>query len=382
MSKHNGSSWFVATLLCAALVSPVSGEDTLEDKLLPLLKAHAGKVGCVVQNLKTGETFAHNANVPMPTASLIKLPIMVEAYRQADAEKVNLKKLITLRPEDKVPGSGILTQHFSAGMTLPVADAIHLMMVYSDNTATNLVLDQVGLPATNATMEKLGLKHTKIHSQVFRGSTSILPERSKEFGLGSTTAGEMVSLLELLDSGKLANEASTKAMQRHLAMGESKRLSKNLPAELRVLQKTGSVSAVRTVAGIMELPSGNVAICLLTSENQDRRWTDDNAGEVLSAKIGRIVFDHFQPDGLLRPREDMLILRVGSQGVRVEKLQQALNERIVPSPELTTDGEFGPQTRAAVIAWQKGQKTAQTGDVDMSMWKLLGLAEAEFQPKK
>jgi beta-lactamase class A len=352
-------------------VCPVYGAEQLDEKLLPLLRAHEGQVACAVLHLKTGESFEFNAGVPMPTASLIKLPVMVEAYRQADAGKVDLQKMITLREADKVPGSGILTPHFSVGASIPLLDAIHLMIVYSDNTATNLVLDQIGLPATNAAMEKLKLANTKIHSQVFRGNTSILPERSKEFGLGSTTAAEMVSLLEQLDKGALASETATNAMRGHLAACEDKRLSRNLSPEIRVLQKTGSVSGVRTAAGIIELPSGNVALCVLTSDNKDRRWSASNAAEVLTAKVGRIVLEHFAPDW--QTLVQGFVLKLGSQGPRVEQLQRALNERLKPAPELNVDGEFGPITRAAVIEWQKSQKMPETGEIDAAGWQALGL---------
>ena len=371
---------FLASLILFA--APALAADSLQIKLQPLIEAHEGKVAVAIKQLKTGETFSHCADVPMPTASLIKLPIMVEAYRQAEAGNLDLKKMITLRQEDKAPGSGILTQHFSPGMSLPLVDAIHLMIVYSDNTATNLVLDQIDLPATNAAMEKFGFVNTKVHSKVFRGDTTIHPERSKEFGLGSTTASEMVSLLELLDQGKLAGEAGTREMRRHLAACEDKRLSRHFPPEIKVLQKTGSVTAIRTVAGIIELPSGNVAVCVLTNENKDRRWAADNAGEVLAANIGRILLEHFQPDWRTAIREADLVLRVGSQGTRVEKLQRALNEKLVPSPDLNLDGEFGPVTRAAVTAWQKSSKLPETGEINLEAWKLLGLSADLYRPSK
>lgn len=372
----------LALVALGSLVAPALAADSLQVKLAPLIAAHEGKVAVAIKQLKSGETFFHNADVPMPTASLIKLPIMVEAYRQAEAGKVDLQKTIALREEDKVPGSGILTQHFSPGMSLPLLDAIHLMIVYSDNTATNLVLDQIGLPATNGAMEKLGLANTKVHSKVFRGDTSILPARSKEFGLGSTTAAEMVALLELLDQGKLAGEAGTKEMRRHLLACEDKRLSRHFAPEIKVLQKTGSVTTVRTVAGIIELPSGNVAVCVLTNENKDRRWAADNAGEVLAANMGRILLEHFQPDWRTAIAESDLILRVGSQGKRVVLLQRALNEKLALSPELNLDGEFGPVTRAAVVAWQKANKRIETGEIDATAWQFLGLSAENFGPSK
>jgi beta-lactamase class A len=284
-------AWLGGPSFCAR-----AGE-TLAEKLMPLVEAHAGKVAIAVKQLNSGESFAHEADRPMPTASLIKLPVMVEAYRQAAEGKVELAELLPLREEDKVPGSGILTTHFSAGLQLPLRDAVRLMMAYSDNTATNLVVTKVGLANVNANMESLELLHTKIHSLVYRRDTSILPERSKEFGLGSTSASDMVRLLELLWNGKLADEAATKAMLAHLKACEDKRLSRHLPGKIAVYQKTGSVNAVRTVAGILDPTSGPVAICVLTSDNKDQRWTADNAGEVLCAKVGQIVFEHFQAAG-------------------------------------------------------------------------------------
>ncbi len=85
----------------------------------------------------------------MPTASLIKFPVMIAAYDAVEKGKLSLDDMIELKKDDKVPGSGILTSHFSPGTTISLRDAIHLMIVYSDNTATNLVLDKLGLPATN-----------------------------------------------------------------------------------------------------------------------------------------------------------------------------------------------------------------------------------------
>ena len=145
--------------------------DSLEARLRPLIDGFKGKVAIAVKNLNTGETFLWHENDPMPTASLIKFPVMIEAYRQSAEGKANLDATITLKKEDKVPGSGILTYHFSEGASFPLKDAVHLMMVYSDNTATNLVVDKIGLPSTAATMEAMGFPNTKLHSKVYRRAT-------------------------------------------------------------------------------------------------------------------------------------------------------------------------------------------------------------------
>jgi beta-lactamase class A len=129
----------VSVALTALLlsVSPAAPPDTLEARLAPLTKAHKGKVAVGVKHLVTGEPFFLNADEVLPTASLIKLPVLIEAYLQAGEGKIKLGDTLTLRESDKVPGSGILTPHFSGGATFPLRDALRLMTVFSDNTATN-----------------------------------------------------------------------------------------------------------------------------------------------------------------------------------------------------------------------------------------------------
>ena len=152
----------------------------------------------------------------MPTASLIKFPVLIEAYQQASEGRLDLQARITLRPEDKVPGSGVLTPHFSPGTQLTVRDAVRLMIAFSDNTATNLVIDQIGLSATNQRMAALGCPNTQLNAKVFRRDTSIASARSQQFGLGSTTANEMVRLLEKLAAGDLVNAEASQQMLEHL----------------------------------------------------------------------------------------------------------------------------------------------------------------------
>ncbi len=345
---------------------------TLESEIQPLVAAHKGRVAFAIKDLTTGETLALQGDEPMPTASLIKVAVMVESYRQADAGKVDLAEMITLRDEDKVQGSGILTTHFSSGMQLSLRDAIRLMIAYSDNTATNLVLDRIGLGATASAMEQLGLPNTKIHAKVFRGDTSIFPDRSRQFGLGSTTAHEMLQLLERLHAGQLASEPATKEMLDHLRACQAKNtLPKLLPAGTKIAHKTGSVSAVRTDAGIIDAPRGPLIVVVLTCENENQRWTDENAGERLCARIARTAYDHFNPDSI--SAGDLTAeLKQGANGWLVEALQRTLNARMNPAPGLSVDGDFGPGTHAAVAAFQQANNLEATGLVDPPTWQALG----------
>src|SRR5829696_8737725 len=113
MPQRLGILAFALTTHFVASSSPAG--EPLESRLRPLIDAHKGKTAIVVKHLGTGESFAHRGDEPMPTASLIKFPVMIEAYRQAAEGKVDLNATITLMTADKVPGSGILTHHFSDG---------------------------------------------------------------------------------------------------------------------------------------------------------------------------------------------------------------------------------------------------------------------------
>ena len=269
-------------------------DEGLSARLQPLIDAHKGEVAISVKHLKTGESFTHRADEPMPTASLIKLPVMVEVYQQAHEGKLKLTDMITLKKEDKVPGSGILTTHFSEGASFPLVDAVRLMIAFSDNTATNLVIDKIGLPTTAARMETLGFPNTKLHSKSFKRETSVFPERSEKFGLGSTTANEMVRLLEQLHAGRLVSADASNAMLEHLKMCDDKdKFPRFLPPGTVIAHKTGSVNESRTDAGIIFSPSGPIFLCVLTAKNEDKSWTADNSGNRLCAAVAREVFSYF-----------------------------------------------------------------------------------------
>jgi beta-lactamase class A len=273
---------------------PEKVASTLESRLLPLIRGHKGKVAVAVKHLGTGESFDYRATDVMPTASLIKFPVMIETYRQAAGKQIDLDAVVVLKKQDKVPGSGVLTRHFTEGCTFKLRDAVRLMIAFSDNTATNLVLDAIGIGATAATMEKLGYANTKIHAKVFRRDTSVFPERSKQFGLGSTTASEMIRLCEAVERKQLVSPVACDEMLGHLRSCEDKdKFPRFLPPGTEVAFKTGSLDQTRTAAGIIEWPKGPVALCVLSNENEDKRWVADNAGNRLCAEIARAVYEHF-----------------------------------------------------------------------------------------
>jgi D-alanyl-D-alanine carboxypeptidase (penicillin-binding protein 5/6) len=381
--------WFIAALVAVAFLNArpswskeeAEPKKTLEDVLKPAIEAHHGDVGIAIKHLKSGESYEYKADRPMPTASLIKLPVMIATYEAVDKEKLSLAEFIELKKADQVPGSGILTSHFSPGTKISLRDAIRLMIVYSDNTATNLVLDKLGLPATNECMERLGCSDTKINSKVFRADTSIAKDRSKQFGLGSTSARDMVKLCEMLHDGKLVNAKASKQMMDHLYANDDKlKVPRLLPPGTKVAHKTGSVNSSRTDAGIIDTPSGPIAYCILTNKNKDQRWTDDNEGDRFCAEIGAAIYKYFNPKGKASLATVAQKLEIGASGDLVEALQRTLNVRIKPSPGIGTDGDYGPETENAVKAFQKQEKLKADGIVDKETWRALGPLVMDKEP--
>lgn len=371
----------------AAIVAPKpSGRIAeLSGRVDGLIAEHEGEVAVAVVNLESGESLFRRADEPMPTASLIKLAVLIEAHRQDRAGLISLGEMTEVRKDDQVPGSGILTQHFSPGARISLRDAARLMIVYSDNTATNLIVDRVGLANVNATTAALGCPDTRMHAKVFRGDTSIDPERSKRFGLGSVTARQAASLLARLHRRELWDAKACDDMLADLALCDDKlKVRRGLPAEAKWAHKTGSVNAVRTDAGLLETPAGTVALCVLTANNKDQSWDEQNDAELLCAEIGRAVYETFsrKPDGTLlaTPGKPAGPLSLGANGDLVSDLQRTLNKILGATAGLSADGDFGPVTKAAVERFQREKGLEVTGIVGPETWAALGPLVTQDEP--
>ena len=378
-----GRRWAVPLLcaLAALQLAPVppAHAQSLSERIEPLIAKHQGTVCVAIKHLATGETFFHRPQEVVPTASLIKFPVMIEYYRQVDAGKLSGDRMVTLTQEDKVPGSGILTDHFANSSVLPLETINHLMIAFSDNTATNLVLDQIGIANVAKTMQQLGLPETQIHSKVFRRDTSIAQDRSQKYGLGSTTAADMLSLLEQLHARKLVSPEASERMLAHLLSCDDKtKLLRFLPKEIKGYHKTGAVNESRTDAGLFDTPSGWIAMVCLTSENQDKSWGDSNAAEILCGRIAQETYEHFHPipQDQVEPQE----LKLGANGPLVEALQSALNQKLNPSPNLSVDGDFGGMTEQAVARFRSENGLDAVGLVDSKVWGKLGEISLDPNP--
>src|SRR6266496_4003744 len=153
-------------LLVIGVTTSGLGAD-LQKQLEAMAAKHQGKVALYAKNVKTGATIAINADTPVQTASVIKLPLMMEAFLQVKAGKIKLSDPIELTKDNQVPGSGVLA-FMQPGLKLQLEDAISPMMMLSDNTATNMVIDAVGLKPTNEWLASKGLKNTYFYKKVYK----------------------------------------------------------------------------------------------------------------------------------------------------------------------------------------------------------------------
>ncbi|MCY2975273.1 MAG: serine hydrolase [Planctomycetota bacterium] len=355
----------------------------LENAIRPLVKDYKGDVAVALYHFESDTHWSIRGDEVMPTASLIKLPVMIEAYRQVEAGKLKLDQRIEMTKDDMVQGSGILTTHFSPGTNISLRDAIRLMIVYSDNTATNLVVDAIGLPSTTKTMTELGFPETQLNGKVYRRDLSIAPERSKKYGLGSTTANEMVTLLTRLKRGEFAKPESNEAILDHLVnCDDTSCFPLLMPKDVKVGHKTGAVTRVRTDAGLLMGKGCTIALCVLIDNNADTRWTDDNVGNRLCAEISKTVYETLAPKETEAKSDssDPSEMKIGATGELVEALQRTLNARSNPSVNVSVDGDFGPGTEAAVKAFQSQKKIKPSGIVNAATWTALGALIEKDEP--
>jgi beta-lactamase class A len=162
------------------------------------------------------------------------------------------------------------------------------MIILSDNTATNLILDKIAIRRVWSKMEALGLPHTKVHSKVFLRLASVAMDSSVKYGLGVSTPNEMAHLFELLAQGKAVNPAADSSMLQILANNADGDSMQRTINGMSVPHKTGATDSVRTECALFRLQSRVVA-CGFTKQNTDTRWVTDNEGQVTLGKIGAAV---------------------------------------------------------------------------------------------
>lgn len=267
--------------------APTATPATLKRVIDSLADAHRGVVGYSITNLATGEHLERKGDETFSTASLIKVPVLVTLFDLAEQKQLTLDDPIVLTQFDKVGGAGEL-QYLRTPLTLRLWDVAWFMSTWSDNTATNLILDRIKIRRVWQKMEALGLPHTKVHSGSMTRIASVAPDSSAKYGLGVTTPNEMAKLFTLLAQGKAVSASADSTMLDILAHNRDDSKLERFTYGVPLAHKTGDVDQSRTDCGVFTLPA-KVVVCVLTKENVDKRYWSESEGNAVIARIGGAV---------------------------------------------------------------------------------------------
>jgi len=291
--------------ICLLQMNTSLSQNLLNENLSSLADKYGGTIGIAAKNLKIGETIFINAENKFPAASVIKVPIMVEFFYQVAEGKINPSSFVELNDANKWGGSSFL-QYFDGTSQIKLIDAVMLMIIVSDNTATNLVIDALGtshqekLDAVNNRMEALGLKNTRLLNKLMSWETKTDSPESIRYGVGVTTPEDMALLLEKMYRGELVSlEFSEKmiAILRHQFYNSM--IPRYLPfttTDITVVHKTGGVTESFNDVGIVYSSKTDYVLAIFCDEVQDYRDSPDNESIIAAATASRLIWNYFTGD--------------------------------------------------------------------------------------
>jgi beta-lactamase class A len=276
-----------------------NAKPTVDQRIQAAIKNFPGNVSLYARNLDTGVSYELRADEPVPTASTIKLPIMVELFAEAEEGKLDWTQKLELTDQDKVSGSGVLTE-LSGGDTLPIRDLMHLMIVVSDNTATNLILGRIGGNAVNARMAQLGLKQTAIMRKIMQTRPEGQTDEGKKpenerWGTGRSCPRDMVALLEKLYRGELVSKAASAEMMSVLKRQRDHDSAGRDMNDTIVASKAGALDHLRSDVAIIYSPHGPVAMAITVNNIPEVNYGADNPGNLLISTLSEILVEELAP---------------------------------------------------------------------------------------
>ena len=297
----------VAALLAAALAPSASAG--VQAQVAARVQAFQGQLGVYAKNLGTGEIIAVNADQRFPTASLIKVAVMAEVFRQMAAGHFAKTTPVTLRDSDKAGDETVPLNMLHNGTVLTVGDLLHYMIAYSDNTATNLLIGLVGTQNVDQLLDSYGLTKTRLYRPTFRdGYADVLPQEETEYGLGSTTPREAGTLMELIAEGKVVSRAACDEMIALLAQQQDRAMiPRSLPfekEEILVANKTGwdeekrpdakgFKGDVRNDVAYVKTSRARWVLAICARRIADKSPGVDNEALKTGGEISRMIFDAF-----------------------------------------------------------------------------------------
>lgn len=289
--------------------------DAVSGAVQAIVAQHHGKVAVYAHQLNTGKIVAIDADIPVQTASTIKLAMLWTAMREVGLGHAAWDEKITLRPGESVGGSGVL-HFFDTPLTLTLKDVATMMVIVSDNTATNLMIDRFTTKMVNDNMTALGLDQTWLYKKVSKPAIGPMPADQPKFGLGKTTARQMSAVMEKIGRCDLniSGQPPVDPAKAQVACKAAIEMLRNqfyrdtIPRYLETLDnteegsgiasKTGSLNATRSDVAIIAAKSGPIVLAVYTYDNADKGWSVDNEGEVTVAKIAKAIVTAWSPQGI------------------------------------------------------------------------------------
>ena len=255
---------------------------SIENVITGILQPVAGTFGISACHLKTGEEININENEVFKSASVIKVPMLVELYCRRDEGGVSLDEVIELKDEYKVAGSGVLKE-LHAGLQLTILDLSTLMIVVSDNTAANMLIDRLGPEAVTERIRSFGLKDTILSRKMYDWEQAALGKENL------CTPREIALLLKLMAEGRISGKSTSMEMLEIMARQQCReKIPLLLPEGVRVANKTGSLTGVTHDAAVVTAQEHEYVLSIMA-----RDVADMVAADRAIADASRAVYEHF-----------------------------------------------------------------------------------------
>jgi beta-lactamase class A len=281
--------------------SPAARTDpALNARLEALARGFHGQVGIYVRNLRTGASAEIRADSVFPTASMIKVPILLTLYDQVEQGKLDLDARVPY-PDTlhyRYVESTDVVGYMAAGDTLPLSELTFLMLTVSDNVASLWIQALVGGGATvNEWLAGHGFRQTRVNSR-----TPGREEARSAYGWGQTTPREIAEALVMIRQGRAVSPRASEAMYRMLTNSYWKDFAlSQLPPTVQAASKQGFVDRSRSEVLLVNAPSGDYVLSVITKDQADTSYAADNEGHRLIRAVSRAVYEHFNPRDPWRP---------------------------------------------------------------------------------
>jgi len=246
----------------------------LESQIQEIDQHLDGVMGIAIEDLTTGDHYFLHENEVFAQASSIKITVLANLYLQAEQGKLKLTDLYTVQSTDLVPDSDIMNGLTPGVTRVTLRDLATMMVAVSDNSATNVLIDKVGMQNVNGMLDSLGLTHTRLRRKMMD------LEAAKQGRENISTPREMMQLLDAVYHGKVLNKESTADFFKMLSTGKASFIPRDLPPELKVANKPGELEAVRNDSGIVFVEGRPYVICVMTGYLRNERDGEDAISKV------------------------------------------------------------------------------------------------------